>query len=217
MTPIDLERNEARSVSRRRFALAAITTLSVAGFGGAALSGVMSARPGALAKGSDDSGGSGGSGASGGQWWQRWQRWRGSYLPAALSRQRRHPPRMPAALQWRRQRGSGRASIWVTGTLPSLTGGCHHRMKSGLARCRPALHASSSAGSGCPSRRRGARSECDGAGNETRRRAEDRYGEPAAVGGGRVPVVGVGTAGTARRDCPDLAALSPDHARCLRL
>lgn len=59
-TPVDLERDEARGVSRRRFAKVAVTTLSVAGFGGAALSGVMRARPDAIASGSGGSGGSGG-------------------------------------------------------------------------------------------------------------------------------------------------------------
>jgi hypothetical protein len=42
-TPINLERDESRGISRRRLAQVAITTLSVVGFGGAALSGVMSA------------------------------------------------------------------------------------------------------------------------------------------------------------------------------
>ncbi len=51
-TPIDSEQDEARGISRRRLAQVAITTLSVAGFGGAVLSGVMSARPDAIASGS---------------------------------------------------------------------------------------------------------------------------------------------------------------------
>jgi hypothetical protein len=59
-TPIDSEQDEARGISRRRLAQVAITTLSVVGFGGAALSGVMSARPDAIASGSGGSGGSGG-------------------------------------------------------------------------------------------------------------------------------------------------------------
>jgi hypothetical protein len=65
MTPIHSEQDEARNISRRRLAQVAITALSVAGFGGAALTGVMSARPDALARGSDDSRGSGGSGGGG--------------------------------------------------------------------------------------------------------------------------------------------------------
>ena len=42
--PIDAEQDEARGISRRRIAQVAIMALSVAGIGGAALSGAMSAR-----------------------------------------------------------------------------------------------------------------------------------------------------------------------------
>jgi hypothetical protein len=53
-TPVELERDEARGISRRRFAKAAVTTLSVAGFSGASLSGVMSAPPDAIASGNSN-------------------------------------------------------------------------------------------------------------------------------------------------------------------